>query len=287
VLANRFHSARRRVLHATLWALSTTAACVFAQAPQPHSTQEAQVSGPAAAPVAVVADVPLHEGGFQRVLYFAPASPPRGILVMFPGGADDLGIEKSGAIVHADNFLVRTHDLWSARGYGVLLVDQIGHESMRGKRSTDEYAEVTKEIIAFAHRQANVPVWAVGTSQGSIAAMNAASHAGNSQLAGVILTESVSILGASHETVFDAHPADVRVPALVVANEDDRCSVAPPSMADDIARSMTGTRVTVLRVRGGTGHSSNDCSSLSPHGYYGIEDEVVSDIVKWMERTRS
>jgi pimeloyl-ACP methyl ester carboxylesterase len=222
------------------------------------------------------------------VLYVAPVSELRGIVVMFPGGADDLGIQRDGVILHANNFLVRTHDLWTARGYGVVLVDRIGHESMRGKRSTHEYAEVTKEIVAFAHRQADVPVWAIGTSQGSIAAMNAASHAGHSQLAGVVLTESVSVLGGSDETVFDAHPENTHIPALVVANEDDRCKVAPPSMADDIARSMTGTHATVLRVHGGIqGRSSDDCASLSPHGYYGIENEVVNDIVGWMGQARS
>jgi len=58
----------------------------------------------------------------------------------------------------------------------------------------------------------------MGTSQGSIAAMNAAAHDSSGDIVGVILTESVSILGGSRETVFDAHPQDVHVPALVVAN---------------------------------------------------------------------
>jgi hypothetical protein len=230
----------------------------------------------------LVRDLPLEGGEFQRVLYDAPPSHVRGIIVMFSGGADDIGIEKDGVIRHGDNFVVRSRDLWTAKGYGVVLVDAIDHQSMRGKRSTDAYAAVTREVLAFAHEQANVPVWVMGTSQGSIAAMNAASHARNEELAGVILTESVSILGASHETVFDAHPDDVHVPALVVANKDDRCKVAPPSMADAIAKSMHNTRATVLFVEGGEVRSSNECASLSPHGYLGIEDKVVNDIAEWM-----
>jgi hypothetical protein len=37
-------------------------------------------------------------------------------------------------------------------------------------------------------------------------------------------------------------------------------------------------------VRGGSGRSSNECASLSPHGYYGIEGTVVDDIAEWMAR---
>ena len=232
----------------------------------------------------LVRDLPLASGEFQRVLYDAPPSEVRGIIVMFSGGADDLGIEKDGQIKHADNFVVRSRELWTAKGYGVVLVDAIDHQSMRGKRSNAAYADVTREVIDFAHEQANAPVWVMGTSQGSIAAMNAAAHARGTEIAGVILTESVSIVGASHETVFDAHPEDVHIPALVVANRDDRCKVAPPSMADVIAQSMRNTHATVLFVQGGDVRSSNECASLSPHGYYGIEGTVVDDIAEWMAK---
>jgi hypothetical protein len=114
--------------------------------------------------------------------------------------------------------------------------------------------------------------------------MNAAAHAEPHEIAGVILTESVSILGGSHETVFDAHPDKVRSPALVVANEDDRCNVAPPGKANEIAQSMRETHAVVLIVRGGAQRSKNDCGSLTPHGYYGIEEPVVGSIAAWMEK---
>jgi pimeloyl-ACP methyl ester carboxylesterase len=203
-------------------------------------------------------------------------------MVMFAGGAGDIGIKRNGEIEHANNFVVRTRQLWTDKGYGVVLVDAIGHRSLRGQRSTQAYADVTTQIVTFAHAQANAPVWILGTSQGAIAAMNAASHSERVQVAGVILTESVSVKGGSHETVFDAHPELVRVPALIVANKDDRCKVAPPGMADRIARSLSNTRATVLPVQGGTSRSADSCGSLSPHGYYGMEDQVVDGIVTWM-----
>ncbi len=232
-----------------------------------------------------VRDLMLDGGGYQRVLFYGPESGMHGIIVMFPGGTGDIGIESDGAIRHEDNFVVRTRALWAHYGYGVVIVDAIGHQSMRGKRSTPEYANVTRDILAFAHSLSNVPVWVMGTSQGSIAAMNAAAHAERRELAGVILTESVSVLGKSKETVFDAHPQDVRVPALIVANRDDRCWVAPPSKAKEIADAMPNSRSTVLFVEGGVAKSSNECSSLTPHGYWEIDDKVVGDIEKWMAGT--
>lgn len=38
-----------------------------------------------------------------------------------------------------------------------------------------------------------------------------------------------------------------------------------------------------MTVSGGITRSSKDCGSLTPHGYYGIESQVVSLIGSWME----
>lgn len=84
--------------------------------------------------------------------------------------------------------------------------------------------------------------------------------------------------------MFDADPAQVTIPALVVANRDDRCNVAPPADAPRIAAAMTHSpEVKVLTVSGGVRRSKKDCGSLTPHGYYGIEDKVVDAIARWLD----
>jgi pimeloyl-ACP methyl ester carboxylesterase len=228
-------------------------------------------------------DLPLADGGHQRVLVDAPVK-PRAVMIMLPGGSGDIGLTRDGDIRHDDNFVVRTRDLWTARGYAVVIPDTIGRENLRGLRSSPEYARLVDSLIGFAQDKVAAPVFLLGTSQGSIAAMNGAAHAGPGRLAGVVLTESVSVMGGSHETVFDAAPEAVRVPALVVANQDDRCDVAPPAMAPKIAAAMSRSPdVKVVTVSGGITRSSKDCGSLTPHGYYGIESQVVSLIGSWME----
>jgi hypothetical protein len=278
---------RLRLLSAAIGCLPAIHAVAYETSPSDLSSASAQRAETSPASGGTVRDLSLQSGGVQRVLYSAAKRQTKGIVIMFAGGTGELDIDKNGYVKNAKNFVVRSSDLWRERGYGIILVDALDHQSMRGQRSSAAYAEVTGKIVAFAREEASVPVWVLGTSQGSIAAMNAALHAGRTELAGLILTESVSIPGGSHETVFDAHPGDVHVPTLVVANVDDRCKVALPSMAKEIAQSIRHAPATVLTESGGVQHSRDDCASLSPHGYYGIEEKVVGDIVTWMQKTQS
>jgi pimeloyl-ACP methyl ester carboxylesterase len=203
---------------------------------------------------------------------------------MMPGGSGDEGIRGNGDLKNGDNFVVRTRALWAARGYLVIIPDAPGHENLRGLRSSPRYAAIVNLLLTFAKSQTSGPVFLLGTSQGSIAATNGAAHAGPGLLSGVILTESVSKMGGSGETVFDADPSDVRVPVLVVANRQDACNVAPPTEAEAIAKAFSRSPdAHVLYVDGGmSGSTSNPCSSLSPHGYYGVEPQVVELISQWM-----
>jgi pimeloyl-ACP methyl ester carboxylesterase len=230
-----------------------------------------------------IVDLRLTGGERQRLLYASPAR-PKAIIVMLPGGAGDVGLRGDGSVLHDDNFVVRTRSLWVQRGYAVLIPDAVDRANLRGVRSSPEYAALVEDLVGFAHGQASAPVFLLGTSQGSIAAMNGAAHAQSGAISGVVLTESVSRLGASGETVFSADPQDVRAPALVVANQDDRCDVAPPEDAPRIAAAMTrSASVEVISVAGGVQRSTKLCGSLSPHGYYGIESEVISRIDSWMQ----
>lgn len=234
-----------------------------------------------------VVDLPLKDGDHQRVLYLSTEH-PWATVVMLPGGAGNVGIERDGEVRHPDNFVVRSRALWTDKGVAVVIPDTIDRANLRGERSSPRYAELVDGLIAFASARSQAPVFLLGTSQGSIAAMNGAGHAKPGTLAGVVLTESVSRMGGSHETVFEAHPEAVHVPALIVANRDDRCPVAPPGDAQRIAAAMTASSaVEVLMVAGGVVATKRPCGSLSPHGYYGIESEVVNDIVRWMRQHES
>jgi hypothetical protein len=233
-----------------------------------------------------VFDLPLSDGDPQRVLFVAPPR-PWATIVMLPGGAGDVGVERDGDVRHDDSFVVRTRALWTSKGYAVLIPDTIDRANLRGVRSSPAYARLVDGLVGFARAEVRGPVFLLGTSQGSIAAMNGAARADPASVAGVVLTESVSRMGGSHETVFSAAPQDVTAPALIVANRDDACDVAPPEDAPRIAAAMTHSRdVRVMWVTGGITKSKRPCGSLTPHGYYGIEIPVVEQISQWMRTHR-
>lgn len=71
--------------------------------PQPASAQGRPLSPQ-------VLDLPRPNGAVQRVLLSVPAD-ARGMIVMLPGGAGDVGIGRDGAIAHGDNFVVQTRAL--------------------------------------------------------------------------------------------------------------------------------------------------------------------------------
>lgn len=244
---------------------------IAAQAPGPENVEESR-------------DVLLPSGENQRILFVQPAS-PHGAIVMLPGGAGHVGIDVEGGLSHENNFVVRTRALWRDQGYVVIIPDAFNGQKMRGLRRSAAYAQVVTTLVNYAHEQTSGPVFLLGTSQGSIAAMNGAANLAAPALAGVVLTESVSRPGKkSRETVFDPSPEQVTVPALIVANRTSKCHVAPAKDAPLIKAAMTrAVKVEILYVQGGELRSSNPCSSMSPHGYLGIEPEVVTKIAAWLK----
>jgi hypothetical protein len=220
--------------------------------------------------------------GMQRVVYARPQS-VRGTIVMLPGGAGDVEIDKDGDLARGKNFVIRTRDLWLARGYALMIPDALNGQNLRGLRSSPEYAEVIHALVQAAHAKAPGPVFLLGTSQGSVAAMNGAAHLSKAELAGVVLTESVSRRSKSDETVFDAWPDRVTVPALLVANRASACRVAPAEDAPRIAAAMIrAPEVKLIQVQGGVTRTW-ECGSESPHGYFGIESVVVDEIAAWLD----
>lgn len=220
----------------------------------------------------------------QNVVFSTPPQ-PKGVLIMLPGGTGKLDLDAEGTIKNNKNFLVRTQQDWLKRDYAVLIPDSSNGRNLRGHRSTQRYGEVVNAFVTYAKSQTQAPVFLIGTSQGTIAAVNGATQFQNSEIAGIVLTESVTKAGKrSTETVYDAKPAEVTVPVLIVANQDDACPVAPPSGAEPLAQAFTTAKSTDVQMVSGGNSNKRSCSSLSPHGYSGIEDQVVDLIAKWLNR---
>jgi pimeloyl-ACP methyl ester carboxylesterase len=231
-----------------------------------------------------VADVPLADGGSERVL-FAGSPSPTAILIMLAGGDGVLEISDSGTITRlGGNFLLRTRALWLGQGFAVVILGPSNGSSLLGQRHTPAYADAIGRAADFVRTRANAPIWLVGTSQGSTAAANGASHLGR-KIAGVVLTSSVTRQNNSGETVFDSELGAIAVPTLIVANQGDTCPSTPAADAARIAAALTRSpRSEIVYVQSDR-IQSPPCDGMSPHGYLGIEPAVVQRISDWIRTT--
>lgn len=235
---------------------------------------------PAAAQT-VATDLPLPSGGTERVLFTGPAN-PRAILVMLPGsdGVVDIGNAAPTGRLRG-NFLVRTLPLWTAQGFAVLLLDAPQHQSLLGRRHTPEYAMAIEQAANFARSRVAAPVWLIGTSMGTISAVNGAARLGG-KVSGAVLNSSVTRANVSRETVFDADPAAIAVPTLIVANRGDICPITPPADAETLAAYLSRSpRKEVILVES-TQIQAPPCEGMTPHGFLGIEPLVVQRIAEWI-----
>ncbi len=213
-------------------------------------------------------------GIVQPIFFIAAAAAPTASVILFPGG--------SGVVAEVrENFLLRVNGAFAAQGIAVAIADAPSdHSSGMGPpfRASVQHAQDVAAIVAFLKSRAAVPVWAVGTSRGSISAANAAVRLGPAAIAGVVLTSSVWSGGMSAVPI-----ATLAVPVFIVHNRSDGCSESPyPGASLALAQLTQAPAKELLTVSGGTS-KSRPCDALSPHGYYGIEDQVVPPLIQWVK----
>jgi hypothetical protein len=230
----------------------------------------------------IVSDLPV-AGGTERVLFLGTQG-ARALLVLLPGSDGIVGLDSGGGIHQlGGNFLVRTIGQWVAQEFDVVLPDAPNGTSLYGQRHLPPYADAISRAIDFGRSHANLPVWLIGTSHGSTAAVNGTSHLG-AKVSGVVLASSVTRPGRAGETLFDAEPGTIAVPVLVVSNQNDTCVVSPPGDAPNVLATLTSSpRKELMMVTSSQiARRSDPCEGMSPHGYLGIEGVVVQRISDWI-----
>jgi dienelactone hydrolase len=207
-------------------------------------------------------------------VYITAAPAPKASLILFPGGG--------GVVVQVrNNFLLRVAPQFVAQGMTVAVIDTPSdHPSGMGAqaRTTTEHVTDIAAVVAMLKTRSPAPIWVIGTSRGSISAANAAASIGPPRIAGVVLTSSVW-QGGMAGVALD----HIKVPVLVVHNRDDGCRESPFSDTEGMmGRMRQATAKELVAVSGGT-LRSGPCDALSPHGYFGIEDQVMQAIIAWIK----
>jgi len=228
----------------------------------------------------------------------APAQGARVALVLLVGGGGHLDFDDRGCPRSlAGNSLVRSLPLFHGAGFITALVDAPsdypGQDGLAGFRIAPEHAEDLGKVIADVRARTSASVWLVGTSRGSISAVNAASRlSGAAAPDGLVLTSALTsgYSGGRKEwvahTVFDLPLESIRVPVLVVGHAEDKCVRTPPDLMDNITARTNGVREQVVAVTGGPGEpgppSVYACRGRAPHGYVGQEAEVAAGMARFI-----
>lgn len=225
-------------------------------------------------------------GVTQAFWVMAPEGPAKAAAILFAGNNGALN-----SATHSDlknnNFLIRSRAKFAALGLLVASVDAPSDEAagmMQAFRASAEHARDIAAVIAYLRQRAGVPVWLVGTSQGTISAANVAARLQSGGADGLVLTSTIVAANRNSRPVASlVDLGAITMPTIIVHNRDDACALCPFNVAQALPSLLTHARnVQFVAVSGGSTPQSDPCEGLSRHGYIGIEDEVVGDIVKAM-----
>jgi hypothetical protein len=145
-------------------------------------------------------------------------------------------------------------------------------------------------VIAETRRRApGVPVWLIGSSNGTASAANVGARlAPPAGPDGLVLTATIArpiIQPASGGGGAIPVPglADIRVPTLFVHNRLDACT--PLAGTQPLPLMLTSApRVEMVLFSSPPGPEMNSCGLYGAHSFYGIEDQVVASIAEWIGR---
>jgi dienelactone hydrolase len=218
---------------------------------------------------------------------YAKAENPVASAILFQGGNGNIGIFPNGSM-RVENFLSGGAKRFTDNGITVAIVDvPSDRRTLEGFRNTAEHAQDTAAVIAFLRQQSNLPVWAIGTSNGSLSAATAAALLKEHGPDGIVLTSSVTRKpGVAAHPVTDAALDQIMVPTLFVHHKNDGCAITPYSAIPGVMESMKkAKKVDLITIEGGE-NRGNPCHT-GYHQFLGIEAVVTKQIADWIKRYQS
>lgn len=249
-------------------------------------------SGPDGVKAEEVVDIPTRPGVTVRGLFAKPAAPV-GSVILLAGGHGNLNLGKDGSIGWGKgNQVVRTRADYAKAGFAVLVPDmpsdlKEGGGVRSGARWSKELAADYGELVRHMRTVAQ-PVFLVGTSRGALTVAAAATkNAGPRQADGYVITAGM----IAH--ISDKQPSaersvgglgTVKQPVFIVYHRDDGCAYTPASSAEKAKALFSGSsKVEVKILTGGSAGRGDPCDAQSPHGFIGLDAEVVALVTGWLK----
>jgi pimeloyl-ACP methyl ester carboxylesterase len=232
--------------------------------------------------------IPTHPGVTQSFLLLRPSDKPSASVILFAGGHGRLALSQHKIGWGETNFLVRNRERFRCEALLVAVMDAPSDrlQGLSNFKTSSAHAEDIRHVITKLKDIANVPVWLVGTSMGTVSAANAAARLKKGGPDGLVLTSTVTKETRQvTETVNDVHLKDIRVPTLIVHHRQDSCVVTPYELARALMKSLTqAPKKELLTFDGGDLSVLDPCEPMSCHGFLGLDGEVVAAIASWIKQ---
>lgn len=233
-------------------------------------------------------------GAKQAFILIKPQKPVAAV-ILFAGGNGALRLTSASSMEWgAQNFVVRTRDKFARQGLMVAVADAPSdYQRARGMnaifRMSSEHTNDIGAIVNYLKKQANVPIWLVGTSMGTFSAANGG--IGLKTIDGIVLTSTITRADPNW-SIRQSHPhgvasmrlSAVTVPTLILSHRNDGCAITPASDTPKLTKALTTSRkVDVVLLDGGNAPKSEPCQAQAQHGFYGIEDQAVAHIAQFIK----
>jgi len=266
--------------HCSAIVLIALSACAGGQ-PAPHSR-----SASYGAPPSVTSQVPAKRDSIATrngVTVDVELQVPSGaaaLVLLFDGAGGNLSAGSMGFAQHA-------HKVLADKGIATALVDAPSDQtSFRGGmhpqfRMSEEHVADIDAVVESLRSRTGLPIWVLGVSLGSRSAANYAVRR-TDRIDGVVLISSSTNNPGGRPV--DAFPLqEVTVPLLAVAHQDDQCPGTPPAGAQRIAAAATRSPAAVAKIfTGGSNSGKQPCGLRTYHTFYGIEDQVVTEVAEFI-----
>lgn len=242
------------------------------------------LTGSAAVPSGELVTVQSRDGVTERLFVQTPVTTPPWVIVLFAGDDGALHLTSNGATTLRGNFLIRTTSYWVQQDDAAVMLDtpsDYANGMEDGFRHSEaSLRDVEAAVQALRQRFPSSRIALVGTSRGTSSVGNVLER--HPDLADAfVLTAPVAIARNGRAGIAGLAADGSKHRVLVVSNRNDACPAALFYAAEQLAGKNRFNFIAVESTDG-SGDRQAACSGHSPHGFLGIEDQVLGDIHHWL-----
>jgi hypothetical protein len=222
---------------------------------------------------------------------------PRAVVILYPGDSGAMGLSGSTGMVMLNqlgmfDFSMRARNHFFKRGVAVIALDAVSGQQMTAS-DREQSAQVAAVMLDQVRRQTglapSLPVWVIGSREGSISAV-ALAVLQPSPVSGLVLVSAVTRPGAAQGDWAQQRTAGVASmviggvdkPVLVLANQDDRCPMSPVDDAKSLLAGFSSSARREAKVMTGDNPVGDACGRVSPHNFFALVAPAAEAIVQFM-----